>query len=327
MKYILLFTLFASQFCYSQDCTRELLQSKPGTWKANQQGQIINVSAADLAKEKAVVANLHKLVTSNYKPTGCQVAYSTVYGKALNAGLSWIADPYQYHLYILRYLCEPNSPDKSKYYVDISTTTTVSVTANVIFPLHNLYAAELPDDEPRGYLKLRHRPQWKNGYYFMGEEVVGDSHLKNKIKEYRWLVTYSDTLPFVYVNRKEYLLIQKKRLEQNIQESPSDKAWLETFIKNINEYLKKPESELNQPAICAWNEEHRFEKFVPEGTANSFFAVKPNLAYYRKKLPMSAPQFFSVVYRISHGDPVFEENIGNIQKALDLTTLKGMLGK
>jgi hypothetical protein len=211
--------------------------------------------------------------------------------------------------------------------VDYSTPTTVNITANVIYSLNNLYAANLPADDFRGYLKLKQQPEKKDGYYFMGEEVVGDGQLANKIKEYRWLITYADTLPFSYVSRKEYLLIQKKRLEKTIQDSPGDKVYLTTFLNNIAGYLTKPEPELARPAICMWNEEERFEKFVDEGTAGSFIAVKPNPAYYRKNLPKSSPQFFTVVYKIAHGDPVFEENIANIKKAIDFIKLKNMLGK
>ncbi|MEO6355518.1 MAG: hypothetical protein ABIU77_18590, partial [Ferruginibacter sp.] len=80
-------------------------------------------------------------------------------------------------------------------------------------------------------------------------------------------------------------------------------------------------------AICMWNDEEKFTGFVNEGTKGSFFAVKPNSNYYDKKLSRSAPQFFSVVYRISHGDPVFEYNITAIQKAINFSTLRNMLGK
>jgi len=311
----------------AQECSKEELQKKPGIWKAGMKGQIVNVSATDLAKERSVTAAIHKMISSNYKPTGCQITYATAFGKNMSAGEQWVADPYYYSMYILRYLCDENSKDKSKYYVDDATPTTVNISANAIFSLINLYAANLPADDFRGYLKLKERPVLKDGYYFMGEEVVGDSHRENKIIEYRWLITYNDTLPFTYVTRKEYLLIQKKRLEQDIKDSPSDKAWLGQFLKKVNDYLEKPESELNKPAICMWNEEERFEKFVDEGTRGSFIAVKPNLAYYRKKLPMSSPQFFSVVYKIAQGDPVFEENIANIQKAVNFSQLRAMLGK
>jgi hypothetical protein len=306
-------------------CTQELLKQKPGTWKAGPQGTIRNVSATDLIKEKSVIAAIHKMVSTNYKPTGCQISYSTVYGKYPGAGQAFIADPYHYGMYILRYLCDGSSTDKSKYYTDISTPTTVIIAANEIFSLNNLYAGSLAADDFRGYLKLKKRPEKKDGYYFMGEEIMGDR--ADKIKEYRWLITYNDTLPFYYVSQKEYLLIQRKRLEKDIQDSPGEKKYLEQFIKTIDEYLKRPEEELKQPAICMWNEEERFEKFVSEGAAGSFIAVKPNLQYYHKKLPMSSPQFFAVVYKIAQGDPVFEENISNIQKAVDFAALRNMLGK
>lgn len=328
MRYfVTLVLLFIAVSTFSQECSKELLRQKPGKWKAGPQGSINNVAATDLAREKAVIAQLHKMVSTAYTPKGCEVSYSTVYGKHSATDRTWIADPYHYAMYILRYLCDGQSADKSKFYVDHSTPTTVNITANVVFWLDNLYAADMPADDIRGYLKLKTMPVKKDGYYFMGEEVVGDGHLPNKIKEYRWLITYNDTLPFVYLTRKEYLLIQKKRLEKSLKDDPSAKNYLGAFMKNIDTYLAKPEAELNKPAICNWNEEERFEKFAEEGSRGSFVAVKPNPAYFRKKLPKSTPQFFTVVYKIAHGDPVFEENIAAIQKAVDFGALRNMLGK
>jgi hypothetical protein len=327
MKYTILFFLMLSSIStQAQDCSKELLAQKPGTWKAGPQGFIQNVSVKDLAQEKLLLAAIYKMLSTNYSPKGCQVGYSTVFGKHLPAGLNWISDPYYLDMPILPYLCDPTSKDKSKYYVAIATATRVNIAANVIYSNSlSLYPADLPADEFRGYLKLKQRPQKKDGYYFMGEEVVGDR--ADKIKEYCWLITYNDTLPFSYLSRKEYLLLTKKRLEKSIQEIPSEKEYTNVYLNNVNEYLKKTEAELNQPAICMWNDEERFEKFVEEGTLGSFIAIKPNLAYYRKKLPMSSPQFFNVVYKIAHGNPVFEENMEAIIKAVDFAKLKNMLGK
>ncbi len=328
MNYLILpLALFFSYNAFTQDCTKEALRQKPGTWKAGPQGSIHDVTAADLAKEKAVLAGIHKMITTNYTPTGCQIGYSTVYGKYSASGQNWVADPYHYTMYILRYLCDKNSADKSKYYVDYSTPTTVNITANVVFSLNNLYAATIAPDEARNYLKLKQKPEKKDGVWYMGEEVVGDYGTPGEIKEYRWLITYNDTLPFYYVSRKEYLLIQKKRLEKTLQESPGEKEYINTFLHNISEYLKNPDTALNKPAICMWNEEERFEKFVEEGTPGSFFAVKPNLDYYHKKLPKSSPQFFTVVYKIAKGDAVFADNYQAIKKAVDFTKIKDLLGK
>lgn len=323
MKYsIIIFFLLLAFGSVAQDCSKEWILTLPGTWKAGPKGSIRNVKPADLVKERKVLDTIHKMISSKFRPVGCEISYSNVFGKHLPAAGAWVADPYHYQLFVLRYLCDNTS--KSKYYTDYSTPTTVSIAANTIFSLNNLYAGTLAEDE-RGYLKLRNRPEKKDGYYYLGEEVLGDR--ADKIKEYRWLITYNDTLPFAYVSRKEYLLIQKKRLEKDIQDSPSQKDYYNKFIANIDAYLKKPEEELHQPAICQWNEEQYFEKFVAENSPGSFFAVKPNLAYYHKKLPMSIPQFFTVVYKISHTDPIFEQNMSNIQKAVDFAALRNLLGK
>ena len=54
MKAVLLnMMLLLSLSSISQDCSKELLKQKPGTWKAGMQGSIVNVSAVDLAKEKS----------------------------------------------------------------------------------------------------------------------------------------------------------------------------------------------------------------------------------------------------------------------------------
>jgi hypothetical protein len=308
----------------AQDCTQELLAQKPGTWKVGMKGSIAGVTAADLAKEKAVMADIHKMVSSNYSPTGCQLLYGTAYGKYPLEGQKFVADPYTYSMYILRYLCDRNSEDKSKYYVDISTPTTVNIVANSIPFLSILYAANLPADDFRGYLLLEERPLKKDGFYLLSKENVDP---KQEIVEYRWLITYNDTLPFTYVSRKEYLLIQRKRLEKSVKDSPGSEKYAQKYFDRITEYLTRPEDELSQDAICMWNDEERFEGFVKEGTRGSFIAVKPNLSYFRKKLPMSSPQFFTVVYKLSQGDPVFEANIAAIKQAVDFAKLRGMLGK
>lgn len=327
MDYILLtVTLFFSLNTFAQDCSRELLAQKPGIWKANPQGSIKNITAKDLVKEKMVLAAIHKMIAAKYSPIGCQTSYSTVFSKHPVEGEIFIADPYHYGMHIKRFLCDQNSADKSKFYVDISTPTTVNITVNQLSSLSVLYAANIPPDDFRRYLKLKQRPQKKDGAWYMGEEVVADSHLKNKTKEYGWLITYNDTLPFSYVSQKEYLVIQKKRMEQTIKiEGASD--YYNKFINNINDLLKQPDAALSGPAICPWNDEQRFTGFVEEGTLGSFIAVKPNLDYYRKNLPKSAPQFFTFVYKISEGDPVFEQNIAGIKNAVDFTALKNMLGK
>jgi len=325
MKHIILIAAVLIALSSSaQDCTQEDLAQKPGIWKAGMKGSIAGVTATDLAKEKAVLASIHKMISSNYSPTGCQLLYATTYGKYPLEGQKYVADPYFYSMYILRYWCDANNDDKSKYYVDISTSTTVNIVANAMYWLNSLYAANIPSDDFRGYLKLEVRPVKKDGYYFLSKEKFDP---REETVEYRWLITYNDTLPFTYLSRKEYLLIQKKRLEKSVIESPGSEKYAQKYFDRISEYLAKPESELSQDAICMWNDEERFEGFVEEGTRGSFIAVKPNLSYFRKNLPKSSPQFFTVIYKLTRDVPVFETNIAAIKEAVDFAKLKSMLGK
>ena len=75
----LILGIIIAEFSFAQDCTPELLLQKPGTWKVGIQGSINGVSAADLVKEKSVLAVIYKMVNTNYSPKGCQVSYSNAY--------------------------------------------------------------------------------------------------------------------------------------------------------------------------------------------------------------------------------------------------------
>lgn len=307
----------------AQDCTPAALASKPGAWKAGIAGSVRNVTAAELAKEKAVLAAIHKMVSASYKPLGVSPTYANAFsGPDQYSGKNWVAGNYWYSVYALKFICDNNKP-----VVNPSTATTLNIYANVIPSLNRLTASELPDDDMRGYLKLVRRPVKKDGYYFMGEEAVGDSHLPKPIKEYRWLITYNDSLPFDYLSRKEYLLLTKKRLEKTIRENSSSSGYYTQFMTNIENWLKKPEAELSKPAICMWNDEERFNGFVEENTRGSFIAVRPNIAYYRKKLARSVPHFFYVVYKVAESSDVEVSNMNEIRKAVDFNTLRNMLGK
>jgi hypothetical protein len=329
MRSLLSVILISCTLCsFSQECTPEALAIRPGSWKAGMSGSTPNVTAAELTKEKATLAKVHAMIAAVYKPTGAQALYANSFsGPNPYNGKNWVAGQFCYSIYVLRFFCDKNNADKSKFTINPSTATTLNISANALQQLNTLWAADLPDDEFRGYLKLERMPVKKNGFYFLGEKVVGDSHLPKQIKEYRWLITYGDTLPFYYVSRKDYLIRTKKRLEKTIQEDGNSSGYYTTFMNKINEWLAKSEAELGVPAICMWNDEERFNGFVDEGTKGSFIAVRPNMAYYRKKLARSVPQFFSVVYKVAESSDVEVSNMNDIQKAVDFTVLKNMLGK
>ena len=311
----------------AQICSETVLAAKPGVWKASPlKGSTTKVSPADLTREKSVLATIHKTVAANYTPTGLEALYSNSFGGAdPSAGKNWVADHYGYNLYLLAFLCDPASADKSKSYTAIATATTLNIHANSIPQLNTLYAAELAADDFRGYLKMKRMPQKKNDFYYFGEDYEGDA--QNNIKIQTWLITYDDRLPFSYVSRREYLLLTKKRLEKTISEDSTGKGFYDQYLNRINSWLNESESELSKPAICLWNDEERFTGFIEEGTKNSFIAVKPNPAYYRKNLQKSAPQFITVAFKVAGSRTVYADNMESLQKAFDFNALRNMLGK
>jgi hypothetical protein len=128
-----------------------------------------------------------------------------------------------------------------------------------------------------------------------------------------------------FLIRREYLQLTKKRLEKTI--ANNGREGYEEYEKNINDWLKKPESELSKPAICMWNDEERFEGFVEAETPGSFFAIKPNMAYFRKGLGKAVPQLWTVQYSTDSANPVSVANMAGIKKMVDFNELREMLGK
>jgi len=319
--------MICSLISVAQDCTPEALLKRPGVWKAGMGGSIHGVSAKDLLREKATLASIHKMIQANSTPQGCQFLYTNALtGFMPGTGRNWIADFYDYTIYVLPYLCDPASSDKTKSYTAVATATILNVNVNVLGSLNNLYAADLPEDEFRGYLKLAARPVWKDGYYLMSDRVTDATDPKHLSKETSILITYNDTLPFSYLTRKEYLALIKKRLEKSIKDNSSSKEYYNKYMNAINSWLVKPESELSKAAVCMWNDEEQFTGFVEEGTKGSFLAVKPNPSYYHKGLPRSTPQFINVLFRVTEGYPVMTINMDGIRKAVDLAALRNMLG-
>jgi hypothetical protein len=322
MKLILTLIFFiAGYVSVAQDCDPKNLAQLPGKWKAGPQGSINNVSAADIQKEKANLNRIYSMISAGYKPLGVVINYSFVFSKY--GERKWYGDPYSFNMYVLPYLCDPLDAEKKKYYVAVSSATNVSVMVNQSSEL-DLYAALLEPDDMRGYLRMNKRPEKRDGYWFMGEKVVADRGTANETISYEYLVTYNDTLPFSYMSRKEYLLIQKKRLEKTMSGSNSNSY--KEYMDRINKHLQWPDQELAKTAICMMNDEELFNGFVEEGARGSFIAIKPNPDYFHKNLPLSSPQFFALVFKVTKNAPVYESSVTGIEKSLDIQKLRSMLG-
>ena len=310
----LLVLLLGWQLLAGQKCTDEAMVAKTGKWKPGIQGSIRNILKADLAREKAFMAGIQKKVSKQHVPAGLEIVYSTSWNKDNTSG--YLADPYSLSMYLLRYLCD-DSP--KGFYVEYSSATNVVVGINQLFAMDNLYAAPLPADHFRGYLRLFKKPELKDGAIYMGTETSDNGN----IKEENWLITRGDSLPFRYLSRKEFLLLAKTRLENKIKSGEN----LQKYLDKVKEQLQQPEKDLSQPAVCNWNDEERFTGFLKEGERSAFYPVVPDLSYYKKGLPKSAAQFISVKYKYSVGNKVFDKNIEGLRKALSFEYLRSLLTK
>jgi hypothetical protein len=300
-------------------CTSEALAQKPGALRASRlSGSTGGMSAADMARARATLTKIHQTLAAGYRPVGVVGDYSFKFSGGPTGST------FGYSLYLLKYNCDEATPDRSDHYIGTDTPTVVRIDANVINAF-SLSGADTSDNTFRGFLYMRNIPKKVGGVYYLGDDPAGS--FKEKQKEYTWLVTYGDEYPFTVLTRREYLLLTKERLQKSIRENGNSSGYYNEFVNRVDEYLRKSESELIFPAIVSRTDDERFTGFLQEGDRSAFYAIKHNPAYYRKGLPKSAAQFFTVTYSVYEGDPVYPANIDAVKKALDLNALRAMLGK
>ncbi len=315
---LLIFTaliiLFPLNFANAQ-CDRAAQTKLPGSWKFLLPLSRSEVPAANLAIEKAKLTSIQKTIASGYSPVGVQIPWEVASQTAKpQRGDLWFLDIFSLNLGMKPMICSGDN----KPIIAMDPIGGMQIFANYV-PNLWLFPGELPADEFRGYLKMNFSIAKVNGFYKFGKKW-GDENSGNET----WLITYDDTLPFYYVSRKEYLQLTKKRLEKTIA---NEGDGYQEYMKNINDWLKKPESELSKPAICMWNDEERFDGFVEAETHGAFYAIKPNIAYFRKGLGKTIPQLWTVTYSTASSNPVSVANMAGIKKMVDFNVLREMLGK
>lgn len=349
----------------AQNCDRESLLQKPGTWKAGMKGSQLG-SAADLAREKKVVAVIHEMIQSKYTPAAVEAIYHGTYGTDQSAP----ANNYMYSIIPLNYYCDGNLIKTNR-----ETSTYFSIGANFIDA--GIY--ETLDFKGvasgAGFHFIHDIPVEKDGYLYFPEK---DASLGFGMtgKTYAWLITYPGKLPFAYVTKKEFLQAQKIILANAQREAESgfrdvlsrieiEKGFREKEYKNdpeklknymkmdynetklryeklladnaksfkpaldkIESKLKLPEQELSRQAIVKQDpNDHLSYLFTDDNDPLGLVLIKPNREYFNPKLPRSSPQFFYISVRGNHKEEIAARFIKDIMQAIDFTKLKNMLGK
>ena len=369
MKYIILLsTLLISSQLRTQTCNTEILLQTPGNWKPRVQGIAPVLNAADLAREKEIVAILHSMVQSKYTPMGLQAGFLGIYGRVEP---NMPGNYFGYSISPLMFYCDRNTMVKQQ----------IRDTYNQFFINANLFDVEIYDTAfegrslAEGFNVMSDLPVYKEGVWFF-KEVDVSLGVQSTGKASSWLVTYNNQLPFAYVTKREFLEKRKKSLAVQMQQASTgfidilknieiekrykeaefknDPAKLEKYVKmdylqtkqryekqladndkqfkpafkKIEEQLKMPPEELSEKAIVKIDPtDHLSYLFTNDVDGFGKILIKPNPAYFNKKLPKSAPQFFYVSVTHRHTELVSVKFRDDIEKAIDFTVLKNMLGK
>jgi len=342
-----IFLVLAHFAAFTQPCSVEMLLKVPGNWKGPGLGSVHNVTPENLAKEKAVVGEIQKMISSAYQPYGVNASYSYVFGYGLSGGKNWTADPYEYVIRFPDFTCNPNDNDISKKWINPEPRASIWVTVNEIFRGgFQLYAADLPEDHHTPFGQIDAWPEKRDGYWFRKIRDSGFERSGNR--HYQYLITYENKLPFKAFTRKQYLEykipIMEKYLADYIKNSAEvdpnfDAASKRVFesnqenikevrqrIKDVKDMLAKmSKEELDMGAIINNGPNDEFSGFKKEGEPYAKVLVIPDLSYY-KRLPKWVPQFFCIDVGFDTQTEAYRRAVPAVEKTLDFSWFKKMLG-
>jgi hypothetical protein len=245
MKYLFISALISFSISASaQNCTEESLIQKPGTWKESSGGGS-GITAADLAREKKVVAAINTMIKSKYAPVGVSAFMNGGYNRSES---NMAGNGFTYSIIPLNFYCDGNNIK-----TEVETPTYFSINAN-------LSGAAIYDTAQgdrlllEGFNVIYDLPVQKDGYWFVKEKLISLLFgVPETGKEAQWLTTYNGKLPFSYVTKKEFLEKRKKALAVQMLYSASgfkdvldrieiEKKYKEAEYKNdpakLNKYMK-----------------------------------------------------------------------------------------
>jgi hypothetical protein len=336
----------------SQECDPSELATIPGTWKGGMGGSVHNVSKTDLVKEKETLAKIHQKISSDFSPVGMEITYSNAFGYNEFYGKNWVADPYIYSLYFLRYVCGTNTKNNRNYQPEISSDTQVYFQINKLSSQGGgieLFAAEIPDDREEKYFKIKDWPERiESGVY---QWIVTEPQGRGTRRVFNLIITKNDKLPFRALTKKEFIHFHLpgmnrflKELEQlrapidpKADEESAVQYQIQTqrideqkkVIEDFEAYLTglSPE-ELSEPAIVDTGQSwYEFLGFKNVGDTNIRHLVVPDMGYFDSGLPKWMPQFFCINFLYETNNEVYLTNINSLIDELDSQFFKSLLDK
>ena len=359
--FILLVILNSSN---AQDCEESLLK-KSGAWKPGMKGSV-GGTATELAKEKKVVETIHNMIKSKYTPTAVEAnyhgAYSAAYPNMTGNSFTYSIIPLNYYCDGNAIKIEHETPSyfsitANLFAAEIYESPNFSDASSGV-GYHFIYDMPVKQDscwrfkerdEGFGYTPTR-QFSWLVTYdgklpfaYVTKKEFLEARKiiLKNaEAESSRQFKTVLDNNEMEkgfkekeYKNDPEKLAHYMKMDYNNTKDrygkllADNEKIFKPAFEK-IESLLKMREAELNQPAIVKMDPHDALAYlFVDDTDPMGQVLIKPNPAYFNKKLPKSSAQFFWVTLRGNYTEPIASKFMADIMKAVDFSMLKNMLGK
>ncbi|NRF40078.1 hypothetical protein [Pedobacter foliorum] len=287
------------------------LIKEPGIWKNRALGNSISGTAAEVAKEKTITAAIHNMVKQSFSPMGMLADYSFSYVKNNPPNP---CNYFSYQVYFLKY--NLNEAGSAKPY---QPTTSSNTNIRIIANGSEAFTLNEPN-EPLAY--ITEFPVQKEGYYFFNLRGGDDRNA------YSWLITYDGKLPFNYLTKQAYLEWRRAAILEGIKlpyENVLNKDLLKKNEELLNSLSAKERDEIAVIEGAPFANE--FKGFTDKDSKYKTIPIVPNLNYFNTKLPKSSVQFFEVCVNVDKTDKVYISNIAAMLKAIQISTLKNMLGK
>ena len=362
---IFIISIFFSTIVAAQDCDETSLLQKPGLWKTGN-GSTNGIATSDLAKEKKIVDAIHAMIKSKYAPTGVEALFNGAYEASVTymPVNSYRYNILALNYYCEKNVFKTAHETSTSFQIaanafDAEIYDTAQGNRLLLEGFNVMYEMPVQKDERWcfkekevniGFAMHGKQTGWLITYdgklpyaYVTKKEflekrkkilvnVMADAAagikdvLKNKEieKKYKEVEYKNDPDKLQRYMKMDYLSI-KERYEKQLSEM--EQNYQPAFDK-IEVLLKMSPAELNQPAIIKQDPNDGLSYlFTDSDDPFCKILIKPNPAYFNKKLPRSSPQFFWVSVIHDDKNAIASKFMTDIMKAVDFTTLKSMLGK
>ena len=362
---LLVMAVLSATLCLAQDCNPQMLIQKNGSWKEGLKGSQ-GGTAAELVKEKKTVAAIHTMIKTKYTPMGVEAifhgAYNPIYANMAGNSYDYSIIPLNYYcdgntvktehetgsyfeiaanifeseIYDTaqgdRLLMEgfnvmydrPVLKDGYWFFKEITISLGLGIKG-----VRSMWLITYDGKLPYAYVTRKEFLEKRLKALSVQKEMAAGGYkdvLKNmdieksfKEKEFK-----DDAVKMARYIKMDYLPV-KARYEKLLADN--DTKFAPAFAK-IENQLRMPDTELSQPAIVK-DDPYNASSYLFTTDDDPFGKnlIKPNPAYFNKKLPKSVPQFFMVYVRADDKDPIAAKFYHDIINAVDFNQLKNMLGK